>query len=85
MVCDLYIQVERWTDTAIKMFSRHRIDSNAEEFEMMRNINANIDELLAEYGIRVSGENGLATSFLHLLTPMETWYGLIYEDLILIV
>ncbi|XP_065918337.1 axonemal dynein light chain domain-containing protein 1-like isoform X2 [Dysidea avara] len=65
--------VERWTDTAIKMFSRHRIDSNAEEFEMMQNVNANIDELLAEYGVRVSGENGIATSFLHLLTPMETW------------
>ena len=60
------------------MFSRHRIDSNAEEFEMMREINANIDELLAEYGVRVSGENGIATSLLHLLTPMETWYDTDY-------
>ena len=49
---------------------------------MMQNVNANIDELLAEYGVRVSGENGIATSFLHLLTPMETWYGLICLDLI---
>lgn len=65
--------VEQWTDMAMKMFCRHQIDSTAEEFEMMRKINANIDQLLAEYGVRVSGENGIATSFLHLLTPMETW------------
>ena len=58
---------------AMKMFSRHQIDSTAEEFGMMRRTNANIDQLLAEYGVRVSGENGIATSFLHLLTPMETW------------
>lgn len=58
---------------AMKMFCRHQIDSTAEEFETMRKTNANIDQLLAEYSVRVSGENGIATSFLHLLTPMETW------------
>ena len=68
------MQVEQWTDMAMKMFCRHQIDSKAEEFEMMRKTNANIDQLLAEYSVRVSGENGIATSFLHLLTPMETWY-----------
>ena len=72
----VFLQVEQWTDIAMKMLCRHQIDSTAEEFEMMRNTNANIDQLLAEYGIRVSGENGIATSFLHLLTPMETWYEL---------
>ena len=61
---------------AMKMFCRHQIDSTAEEFEMMRRTNANIDQLLTEYSVRVSGENGIATSFLHLLTPMETWYVL---------
>lgn len=62
---------------AMKMFSRHQIDSTTEEFETMRKTNANIDQLLAEYGVRVSGENGIATSFLHLLTPMETWYVIV--------
>ena len=49
---------------------------------MMRKTNANIDQLLAEYGVRVSGENGIATSFLHLLTPMETWYAILLSVLI---
>lgn len=69
------LQLEGWTDNALKVFSRHHgSEGNTHPDQIaMITLNDEIEKLLHQFNTRITGENGVATIVIHLMNGMETW------------
>lgn len=70
-------QVEGWTETAISVFNRHKMGEDSEDQRKeklkMHELNDAMETCLKQLHTRVSGENGLAKTLIHLVNPLERW------------
>ncbi|XP_064649134.1 axonemal dynein light chain domain-containing protein 1-like isoform X2 [Lineus longissimus] len=64
-----------WTDAALKVFNRHRGEdgSNYPDHDAMLKMNDSVEELVKQYQVRLTGDNGVARGFIHLSNVLETW------------
>ena len=69
------LQMEGWTDNALKVFQRHRKDPtrNHPDQERMVKLNQEVEDLLHQFDNRITGENGVASRVIHLSNGLETW------------
>ncbi|XP_070532396.1 axonemal dynein light chain domain-containing protein 1-like isoform X2 [Ptychodera flava] len=68
-------QMEGWTETAVKIFSRHLAEDGGEfpaHNEMLK-MNKSVEALMSLLKVRVNGENGVAKGFITLQNAMEVW------------
>ncbi|XP_071115667.1 axonemal dynein light chain domain-containing protein 1-like [Haliotis cracherodii] len=68
-------EMDGWTDSALKVFGRHSgLDGRShQEQDNMIVLNDEVEELLKQFTNRISGENGVATSVIHLTNAIELW------------
>nr|XP_006825300.1 PREDICTED: axonemal dynein light chain domain-containing protein 1-like [Saccoglossus kowalevskii] len=68
-------QMEGWTETALKVFSRHLSDDGTEfpAHEKMLVMNKLVENFMELFKVRVNGENGVAKGFITLANAMEPW------------
>ncbi|XP_077986638.1 axonemal dynein light chain domain-containing protein 1-like isoform X2 [Glandiceps talaboti] len=71
----IHKQMEGWTETALKIFSRHLADDGTEfpAHEKMLAMNKDVESLMELFKVRVNGENGVAKGFITLQNAMEIW------------
>ncbi|XP_074655207.1 axonemal dynein light chain domain-containing protein 1-like [Tubulanus polymorphus] len=68
-------EVEGWTDCGLIVFNRHRGEDGSPypDHDNMMHMNSEIDDLLTQYQIRLTGENGVARGIIQLHNIIETW------------
>lgn len=68
-------EVDKWTDVALKVFSRHQAKDGTRwpQHEVMSQLNTEVDRLQQQYHVRIIGENGVAKGIIDLVNPIETW------------
>ncbi|CAH1787293.1 unnamed protein product [Owenia fusiformis] len=72
---NLRLQMHGWTECALKVFGRHHTDSgeNYPDHEDMLKMNEEVELLLQQFYVRLTGENGTARGIIHLVNSLETW------------
>ncbi|XP_055896858.1 axonemal dynein light chain domain-containing protein 1-like isoform X1 [Biomphalaria glabrata] len=68
-------EVEGWTDCALRVFRWHRgIDRKTHQHqESMQILNEEVDQLLAQFQHRITGENGVAALIIQVQSSMDAW------------
>jgi len=68
--------VDSWTLVAQKLFAHHPMSDPSHEHpqnESMNALNKLIEEMHQRYRLRMSGENGIASSMIHIINSLDTW------------
>ena len=64
-----------WADEGSNLFSRHTLEdgSACPDQASMLQLNSEIDELMAQFTVRLTGDNGVAHGVISLINILESW------------
>lgn len=73
-LADIEHEIVGWTECGVQVFNRHKQqDDYPHDYKVMIKLNKELRHMCSQYGVRVTGENGMAKFIIQLNTALETW------------